>query len=115
MSQNNKINLYELYEIKKNQDIKHKNVFNQILDVCYKKIKKIAEHGGMCLYFKVPPVVIGYPLYNYDSCMSYIKEQITKSGLFVMRLENPNNNYIYISWKIDDLSQKHKSKLLLLK
>lgn len=109
----NKISLLELYDIKKRKDNRNSIVFNHILEICNKKIKNIAEHGGMSLYYKIPPVIVGYPLYNYNNCIEYIIKQLRLSGLFISQLPAPNNNYIYISWKLDDLSVKTKSKLLL--
>jgi hypothetical protein len=109
-----KIDLDELYRIKHNREIKNINVFNHILDGCYKKIRHIAEHGGMSLYFKIPPIVLGFPLYDHKSCISYIIKQLKKSGLYASELPEPNNKIIYISWKIEDINEKAKNKLLLL-
>ena len=67
-----------------------------------KKIKKIAELGGQSLYYNIPPIIIGYPLYNYNICVSYIIKSLQKNGLYISLL--PNNNTIYISWKIEDVS-----------
>jgi len=113
MNKINKISLSELYDIKKKKENRNSIVFNHILEICNKKIKHIAEHGGMTLYYKIPPVIIGYPLYNYTICINYIIKELKLSGLYVIQLPEPNNNYIYISWKLDDLSQKTKSRLLL--
>jgi len=108
-----KISIAELYNIKKKKENKNSMVFNHILDNCNKKIKHIAEHGGLNLYYKIPPIIIGFPLYNHITCIEYIINELKLSGLYVIQLPNPNNNYIYISWKVDDLSQKVKSRLLL--
>jgi hypothetical protein len=109
----NKITLHDLYEIKKKKEINNTNVFRYILDNCYKKIKHVAEHGGMCVYHKVPKIVIGFPLYNFDSCMLFLIKQLQVSGLYVSRLPSTNDEYLYISWKLDDISTNAKSRLLL--
>jgi hypothetical protein len=106
-----KISLYDLYEIKKKKDTKVNEAFNVILTNCHNKIKNIAEIGGQSLYFKIPPIVIGYPLYNHSKCINYIISSLQNSGLFVSLLTD--NNMIYISWKIDDI--KETQKYLLLK
>lgn len=113
MNKSNKISLHDLYEIKKKKEINNTNVFKFILENCYKKIKHIAEHNGMSLYHKIPKIVIGFPLYNYNNCMEFIIKQLQTSGLYVMRLTAPNDEYIYISWKMEDISPKIKSRLLL--
>jgi hypothetical protein len=113
MNRVSKISLTELYDIKKKKENRNSIVFNHILEICNKKIKHIAEHGGMSLYYKIPPVIIGFPLYNYSICVEYIIKQLKLSGLYVSQLPPPNNSYIYISWKLEDLSHKTKSTLLL--
>jgi hypothetical protein len=109
----NKINLHDLYEIKKKKEIRGLNVFNHILNLINIKIKEIAEHGGMSLYYKVPPVVIGFPLYDYNNCMEYLISQLKLAGLYASRLPQPQQNLLYISWKLQDLSSTAKSRLLL--
>lgn len=109
-----KLSLYELYEIKKKKDNKINDAFNIILNACHKKIKTIAESGGQSLYYPIPPIIIGYPLYNYSNCMKYIINELNNSGLHVSILPEPNNNYIYISWKIEDVSNQAIKKRLLL-
>lgn len=113
MNKSNKISLHELYEIKKKKDINNTHVFKYILENCYKKIKSIAEHGGMSLYHKIPKIVIGFPLFVYDNCMVFIIKQLQSSGLYVSRLPKPNDEYLYISWKMEDISTNAKSRLLL--
>ena len=109
-----KLSLYDLYEIKKKKDAKLNDAFNIILNSCHKKIKTIAEIGGQSLYYTIPPIIIGYPLYNYSTCMNYIISELKKSGLYVAILPEPNNNNIYISWKIEDVSNQNIKKRLLL-
>ena len=109
---NTKISLYDLYEIKKKKDNKVNEAFNIILNSCNKRIKIIAELGGQSLYYTIPPIIIGFPLYNYNNCIAYIIKSIQKNGLYVSLL--PNNNTIYISWKIQDVSPQSSKKNLLL-
>jgi hypothetical protein len=79
----NKISLHDLYEIKKKKDAKLNDAFNIILNSCHKKIKTIAEIGGQSLYYTIPPIIIGYPLYDYNKCLNYIINSLRKSGLYV--------------------------------
>ena len=109
-----KLSLYDLYEIKKKKDAKLNDAFNIILNTCHKKIRPIAEIGGQSLYYSIPPIIIGYPLYNYSTCMNYIITELKKSGLYVAILPEPNNNNIYISWKLEDVSEQSIKKRLLL-
>jgi hypothetical protein len=109
-----KLSLYDLYEIKKKKDNKINEAFNIILNSCHKKIKHIAQIGGQSLYYSIPPIIIGYPLYNYSNCMNYIISELKTSGLYVAILPEPNNNNIYISWKLEDVSNQAIKKRLLL-
>ena len=84
-----KLSLYDLYEIKKKKDNKLNEAFNIILNACHKKIKNIAEIGGQSLYYTIPPIIIGYPLYNYSTCMNYIISELKKMAymsLFYLNL-----------------------------
>ena len=73
-----KLTLYDLYEIKKEKDSKINNAFNIILETCHNKIKSVAKIGGQSLYYTIPPIIIGLPLYKYDTCMSYIITSLKK-------------------------------------
>jgi len=113
MKKTNKIDLYELMKIKEKREVKNTVVFTHILDSCYKKIRHIAEHGGMSLYYKVPRIIIGFPIYDINNCIQYLEKELKKSGLYVAVLIPPNNDYLYISWKLDEISQKARNRLLL--
>ena len=106
------ISLYELYEIKKNKD-KVKNVaFDEILKRCHVKIKNIAKAGGMNIFYEIPYMLIGFPLYKINLCIDYIIIQLRKNGLLVQQLPEPNKNILYISWSPDDINPQ-KKKLYL--
>lgn len=111
---NNKISLYDLYEIKKKKETKIHIAFNIILNACYKKIKSIAVMGSQTLYYTIPPIQIGYPLYNYNECMNYIITTLRKDGLYISILPYPNHNIIYISWKLEDVSPNNNDRKRLL-
>jgi len=105
------ISLTELYTIKRKKDLCNNKTFDIILDKCHIKIKKIANAGGMKLFYEIPFIILGYPLYNIDICIEYIIKCLKKSGLFVYRLTNVNN-IIYISWDPSEIDPKYKLKLI---
>lgn len=82
------------------------NTFNTILEKCHAKIKTIASQGGMNIFYEIPYIMIGYPLYNINECIEYIVDALRKNGLLVQILSHPNNNTIYISWKPPDVQVK---------
>lgn len=100
------ISLSELYSMKSKKDKIKINTFNVILGKCHVKIKKIAEQGGMNLFYEIPHFLLGYPLYDINDCVEYIVECLRKSGFLVQILPKPNNYTIYISWKPTDVKQR---------
>lgn len=98
--------LSELYSMKNKKDQTKTRTFDVIIDKCHNKIKLIASQGGMNLFFEIPYVMIGYPLYNIKECVDYVVEALRKNGLFVQVLSHPNDNTIYISWKPTDVKVK---------
>jgi|DEB0MinimDraft_4_1074332.scaffolds.fasta_scaffold10781_3 hypothetical protein len=102
------ISISDLYELKNKKDRSRINTFNIILNKCHDKIKKIAEQGGMSIFFEIPFFTLGFPLYNVEDCVEYITDALKKNGLLVQILPKPNNNTIYISWKPNDVTMKKR-------
>lgn len=101
---NPQISISELYSLKNKKDKIRTNTFNLILEKCHIKIKYIASQGGMNLFYEIPFVMVGYPLYNIEECIQYVVEALRKNGLLVQILPHPNNNTLYISWKPADVT-----------
>lgn len=101
-----RISLADLYAMKNNKDKIKTNTFNVIIEKCHVKIKKIAEQGGMNIFFEIPRILIGYPLYDMETCLNFIVDALRQNGLLVQILPYPNNYTIYISWKPSDVKQK---------
>jgi hypothetical protein len=97
------ISLAELYDMKKSKEKIKIDTFNEILAKCHKKIKTTASQGGMTMFFEIPFIILGYPLYDIYECVEYITDALRNNGLLVQILPHPNNNTIYISWKPTDV------------
>lgn len=100
------LSLAELYDMKNKKDKVKTATFDIIIEKCHSKIKHIASQGGMNVFYEIPYVMVGYPLYNIDECIEYVMESLRKNGLLVQILPPPNNNTIYISWKPTDVSTR---------
>lgn len=99
--------LSELYSMKnKRQETKLKT-FDHIIEKCHAKIKMVATQGGMNVFFEVPYIVIGFPLYKIEECVEYIVDALRKNGLMVQVLPHPNANTVYISWKPADIKPQN--------
>ena len=102
------ISLSELYSMKNKKDNIKTGTFNVILEKCHKKIKHIASQGGLSVFYEIPYVLLGYPLYDINECIEYIVNALRKNGLLVQILPYPNNNTIYISWKPTDVKTRQQ-------
>ena len=93
-----KINLEELYEKKKNQDLAKLNIYNRILNRIHEKIKLTArqKNNEQFTWFVIPEVMIGIGNYDRTACITYILEKLDENG-FIVRYTHPN--LIFISWK----------------
>jgi hypothetical protein len=80
------------------------DTFNVVLSKCHAKIKHIASQGGLNIFYEIPYILLGYPLYDMHECQEYIVEALRKNGLLVQILPHPNNNTIYISWRPTDVT-----------
>lgn len=100
------ISLNALYEMKNKKDKIKNNTFDEIIEKCHKKIKKTATSGGQCIFFEIPYVLIGKPLYKIEDSINYIYNALNKNGLYVKVLNHPNINILYISWAPVDVSKK---------
>lgn len=98
------LSIHELYNIKKSKDKKQLLCFEHILEICFKKIKRIAELGGLNIYFAIPHMLIGYPLYDFEKCSEYVIKILKKKGFLVRRMSVPYNDTVYISWDIKDIN-----------
>ena len=100
------INMNELYNLKKKKEqIKNKS-FDHIIELCHKRIKNIAAHGGLNTFYEIPGMLLGYPLYNIYECLEYIVDKLRKNGFLVQILPPPHVCVVYISWDPSELKPK---------
>ena len=77
------ISISELYSMKNKKDKIKTNTFNIIIEKCHTKIKTIASQGGMNIFFEIPYVMLGYPLYDINECVNYIVDALRNNGYFL--------------------------------
>jgi hypothetical protein len=93
-----KLNLDELYERKKQQDLNTLNIYNKILSRIHNKIKVVSKQSiseQFCWYV-IPEVMIGIPKYDNGACIAYIIDKLKSNG-FIVKYTHPN--LLFISWK----------------
>jgi len=93
-----KLNLDELYEQKKQEDLAKLYTFNRILTRVHDKIKVAArqKNSEQFCWYLVPEMLIGVPNYDKNACITYIISKLEEND-FVVRYTHPN--LLFISWK----------------
>ena len=92
-----KLDLDDLYERKRQADLSNLELFNKMLGKIHQKIKKTSvlfKDQTYC-WFVIPEVMIGVPKYDQGQCIGYVVEKLRENG-FNLRYFHPNT--ILISW-----------------
>lgn len=92
-----KLNIDDLYEKKRQQDLSKLALFNKILNRIHVKIKTISRQkvNEQFCWFLVPETIIGVPRYDQASCIAYLIDKLKENG-FNLRYIHPN--MLFISW-----------------
>ena len=92
-----KINIDDLYERKRQQDLSKLDLFNKILNRIHVRIKTVSRQrkdDHFC-WFVVPEVIIGVAKYDQAACIAYLIDKLKTNG-FNVRYTHPNA--LFISW-----------------
>ena len=92
-----KVNIDELYEKKRKQDLNKLDLFNKLLNRIHVKIKTISRQkvDEQACWFLVPETIIGVPRYDQGACIAYLINKLQTNG-FNVRYIHPN--MLFISW-----------------
>ena len=92
-----KVNIDELYEKKRKQDLNKLELFNKILNRIHVKIKTVSRQkvDEQACWFLVPETIIGVPKYDQAGCIAYLISKLQTNG-FNIRYIHPN--LLFISW-----------------
>ena len=92
-----KIDLEELFSNEKHTEIKRKDIYLKILNRVHKKIMTStkSKEGSKWVFFVIPEVVIGIPIYNLNLCRAYLIKKLNENG-FEVKYTHPN--LLFISW-----------------
>jgi len=91
------INIDDLYETKKKNDLSKYNLFNKLLLKIHTRIKTASRQrnsDNFCSYI-MPEVLVGFPNYNLSECLVFIIDSLENNG-FLTRYIHPN--LLFISW-----------------
>ena len=84
----------DLLDIQRSKRNQEKEIFETILQDCYKRIKSRNSFGGKTLEYNVPPFIMDAPLYNIDKAVRYIEKKLKKGGFKV----HFKSNALNIDW-----------------
>jgi hypothetical protein len=92
-----KINIDELYEKKRQQDLNKLALFNKILNRVHVRIRTVSRQkvDEQFCWFLVPETILGVPKYDQAACIAYLMDKLKTSG-FNVRYIHPN--LLFISW-----------------
>ena len=92
-----KINIDDLFDKKKNRDLKQLSIFNKILNRIHKRIMTTgkSKSNDRHIWFNVPEYLFGEPCYTNSDCVAYLITQLKANG-FSIRYIHPNT--LFISW-----------------
>jgi hypothetical protein len=92
-----KLNIDELYEKKRQQDLNKLALFNKILNRIHVKIRTVSRQkvDEQFCWFLVPETIIGVPKYDQAACIAYLIDKLKSNG-FNIRYIHPN--MLFISW-----------------
>jgi len=92
-----KINIDELYEKKRQQDLNKLALFNKLLNRVHVKIRTVSRQKAneQFCWFLVPETILGVPKYDQGACIAYLIDKLKTSG-FNVRYVHPN--VLFISW-----------------
>lgn len=93
-----KISLQELYNMRESKRRSQKECFDTVLEKCHYRIRNVANHGGQCCFFEIPPLIIGLPLFNRGDCIENLVSSLRRVGFLVQILPEPHLGVVYISW-----------------
>lgn len=95
---NEKIDLDELYEKKREHDLSKLDIFNKLLNRVHLKIKMTSRQriDEQFCWFVVPEMMIGVPRYDHADCVAYLVDKLQENGFYI-KYTHPN--LLLVSWK----------------
>ena len=93
-----RVNLDDLYEKKKLNNLNTLATYRRILQRIHSRIKVVARQqiNYQHCWYVVPEMIIGVPKYDHGACIAYIIDQLKENG-FVVKYTHPN--LLFISWQ----------------
>jgi hypothetical protein len=93
-----KLNIDDLYEKKRQRDLKQLSIFNKILNRIHKRIQYTGRNkkNDKFIWFTVPEFIFGEPNYDNGECVGFLVAKLEDNGFFVKYM-HPNT--LFVSWE----------------
>lgn len=93
-----KLNIDDLYEKKRQRDLKQLSIFNKILGRIHKRIQITGRNKRTekYIWFTVPEFLFGEPNYDNGECVAFLVVKLEENGFFVKYM-HPNT--LFVSWE----------------
>jgi hypothetical protein len=99
----NRLTIVDLQRKMNEKNEKKSICYEKVLDICQKRIVTLTERDKTSFIFTFPDYVIGYPLFDLNSCMEYCKKNLISNGFYI---EYYFPNKFYISWDFEEIKTK---------
>jgi hypothetical protein len=92
-----RLNIDDLYEKKREHDLRQLDLYNKLLNRIHVKIKTTSRQklNEQFCSFVVPEIMIGVPKYDQGACIAYLMDKLKENG-FNVRYVHPN--LLWIAW-----------------
>ena len=88
--------ILSLHKEKSSQENSKNDIYSIVLNKCIDKIKYTNKHADQTyIIFDVPNILIGYPSYNFKSCILFLINQLSKHGYMIEFIQPCQ---LYIDW-----------------
>jgi hypothetical protein len=94
-----KLSVYKLNKIRDSIHNKKIRVYDYIYSQIESIIEKQVKNDESSCYYKVPPFILGYPLYDINEMISYIINELIKNGFNSYLVQD---NIIFITWNLNE-------------
>lgn len=93
----NSLNIDDLYESKRTQDLAQLRLFNRLLKRVHSKIQITSrqKNADQICWFVVPEIMLGIPMYDQGSCIAYMMDKLKSDGF---RVQYMHPNTLMILW-----------------
>ncbi len=102
-----RLNIFELHRTINEKNMKKTECYEKVLEICHKKITAATENKQLRILFEVPEYVFGYPIFDLNSCITFLMNSLKGNGFLVMYYFPKT---LYISWDFSEIKKKETEK-----